>query len=46
MLAERLAMIVTDKERLETGLEKLQATSEMVAELQEALVGEQVRLEL
>ena len=32
-------------QRLESGLEKLQATAETVAELQEALVGEQAIVE-
>ena len=37
MLSRKLAEIGALKERLESGLEKLQATAEMVAELQEAL---------
>jgi len=45
MLGEKLGNIDTLKERLETGLEKLNATSEMVAELQENLVGEQAIVE-
>jgi dynein heavy chain len=45
MLGKKLAAIVVLKEKLESGLEKLQATSEMVAELQEALVGEQAVVE-
>ena len=45
MLGEKLGSIDMLKERLETGLEKLQATSEMVAELQENLVGEQAIVE-
>ena len=45
MLGEKLGNIDTLKERLESGLEKLQATSEMVAELQESLVGEMAIVE-
>eukprot|EP01046_Picozoa_sp_COSAG06_P029046 COSAG06_NODE_2665_length_6474_cov_19.662745_2_plen_1866_part_01 len=45
LLGEKLGKIDTLKERLESGLEKLQATSEMVAKLQECLVGEQAIVE-
>jgi dynein heavy chain len=45
MLNAKFDEIDVLKERLESGLEKLQATSEMVAELQDALVGEQALVE-
>ena len=45
MLKKKLEAIVVLKEKLESGLEKLQATAEMVSELQDALVGEQAVVE-
>ena len=45
MLAKKLGDVSALKIRLETGLDKLNATAEMVAELQEALVGEQKLVE-
>ena len=41
MLADKLGAVSSLKERLESGLEKLKSTAEMVAQLQEDLVGEQ-----
>jgi dynein heavy chain len=45
MLESKVGEIDARKEKLESGLEKLQVTSEMVAELQESLVGEMAVVE-
>ena len=45
MLDKKLGEVTNLKERLVTGLDKLNATAEMVAELKEALVGEQKLVE-